>query len=91
MDETEIADDLSKQDEDCKASVLEDCTLPDACALLHVTNRRKVLPRKKCSFVVCTMPFCVNVLVLILHPNMYYSFRRTANYWNCKQNMRICF
>ncbi|EOY08992.1 P-loop containing nucleoside triphosphate hydrolases superfamily protein isoform 3, partial [Theobroma cacao] len=51
VDETEIADDLSKQDEDCKASVLEDCTLPDACALLHVTNRRKVLPRKKCSFV----------------------------------------
>ncbi|KAK6232089.1 hypothetical protein SCA6_002162 [Theobroma cacao] len=51
VDETEIADDLSKQDEDCKASVLEDCTLPDACALLHVTNRRKVLPRKKSSFV----------------------------------------
>ncbi|XP_021297463.1 kinesin-like protein KIN-7O isoform X2 [Herrania umbratica] len=51
VDETEISDDLSKQDEDCKASVLEDCTLPDPCALLHVTNRRKVLPRKKSSFV----------------------------------------
>ncbi|KAK8588831.1 hypothetical protein V6N12_023244 [Hibiscus sabdariffa] len=40
-----------KQDEDCRATVLEDCTLPEPCALLHVTNRRKVPPRKKSSFV----------------------------------------
>ncbi|XP_039024894.1 kinesin-like protein KIN-7O [Hibiscus syriacus] len=40
-----------KQDEDCKAAVLEDCTFPEPCALLHVTNRRKVPPRKKQSFV----------------------------------------
>ncbi|KAL4354032.1 hypothetical protein GQ457_06G024640 [Hibiscus cannabinus] len=39
-----------KQDEDIRATVLEDCTLPEPCALLHVTNRRKVPPRKKSSF-----------------------------------------
>ncbi|XVF56276.1 hypothetical protein PTKIN_Ptkin06aG0106000 [Pterospermum kingtungense] len=51
VNETGTADDYScKQDEDCKPSVLEDCTLPDPCALLHVTSRRKVLPRKKSSF-----------------------------------------
>ncbi|CAN1259809.1 Kinesin-like protein KIN-7O [Linum perenne] len=27
----------------------EDCALPDPCALLHVTNRRRALPRKKAS------------------------------------------
>ncbi|OMP05888.1 hypothetical protein COLO4_08473 [Corchorus olitorius] len=51
VNETGIADDSCKQDEDCKASALEGCTLPDPCALLHVTNRRKVLPRKKSSSV----------------------------------------
>ncbi|XWS59013.1 hypothetical protein CRYUN_Cryun08bG0084400 [Craigia yunnanensis] len=51
VNETGTADDYScKQDEDYKASVLEDCTLPDPCSLLHVTNRRKMLPRKKSSF-----------------------------------------
>ncbi|XVE95776.1 hypothetical protein REPUB_Repub02eG0129000 [Reevesia pubescens] len=51
VNETETADDYScKQNEDCKARVLEDCTLPNPCALLHVTNRRKILPRKKSSF-----------------------------------------
>ncbi|TYI03817.1 hypothetical protein ES332_A11G368100v1 [Gossypium tomentosum] len=52
VNENETEDDYPcKQDEDCKASVLEDCTLPDPCALLHVTNRRKGQPRKKSSFV----------------------------------------
>ncbi|XP_022747090.1 kinesin-like protein KIN-7O [Durio zibethinus] len=51
VSDTGTADDYScKQDEDCKGSVLEDCILPDPCALLHVTNRRKLLPRKKSSF-----------------------------------------
>ncbi|KAI3472268.1 hypothetical protein Pfo_029756 [Paulownia fortunei] len=36
-----------KQDEDCKRSALEDCPLPDPHALLHVTSRRKVPPRKR--------------------------------------------
>ncbi|XVE60984.1 hypothetical protein DITRI_Ditri06bG0004400 [Diplodiscus trichospermus] len=48
VNETGTANDYScKQDEDWKASVMEDCPLPDPCALLHVTNRRKVVPRKK--------------------------------------------
>ncbi|PIN18320.1 Kinesin-like protein [Handroanthus impetiginosus] len=38
---------LSKQDKDCTNIALEDCTLPDPNALLHVTSRRKVPPRKR--------------------------------------------
>ncbi|KAK6124852.1 hypothetical protein DH2020_041386 [Rehmannia glutinosa] len=38
---------LGKQDKDCETSALEDCILPDPHALLHVTSRRKVQPRKE--------------------------------------------
>ncbi|KAF3451459.1 hypothetical protein FNV43_RR07554 [Rhamnella rubrinervis] len=37
----------SKQDEDFENSMSEDYNLPDPCALLHITNRRKVPLRKK--------------------------------------------
>lgn len=37
----------SKQDEDFENNMSEDCNLPDPCALLHITNRRKVPLRKK--------------------------------------------
>ncbi|CBI30110.3 unnamed protein product, partial [Vitis vinifera] len=40
-------DESCKQEEDCHKNALEDCTLPDPRALLHVTNRRKVPLRKK--------------------------------------------
>ncbi|CAL1385826.1 unnamed protein product [Linum trigynum] len=43
------ADDLCPQQEVAKDNAVEDCTPPDPCSLLHVTNRRKVLPRKKAS------------------------------------------
>ncbi|XP_059646136.1 kinesin-like protein KIN-7O isoform X2 [Cornus florida] len=36
-----------KHEEDCASNAVEDCTLPDARALLHVTSRRKVPLRKK--------------------------------------------
>ncbi|KAK4412869.1 Kinesin-like protein KIN-7O [Sesamum alatum] len=36
-----------KQEQDCKKSASEDCTLPDPNALLHVTSRRKVPPRTR--------------------------------------------
>ncbi|XP_015900577.4 kinesin-like protein KIN-7O isoform X2 [Ziziphus jujuba] len=36
-----------KQDEYFKTNTSEDCNLPDPCALLHITNRRKVPLRKK--------------------------------------------
>ncbi|KAL6272660.1 hypothetical protein ACE6H2_023352 [Prunus campanulata] len=46
--ETEVAENEScKEDEECKNITLDDSALPDPCALLHVTNRRKVPPRKK--------------------------------------------
>lgn len=38
--------DFREQDEDCKRSALEDCTLPDPHALLHVTSRRKAPPKR---------------------------------------------
>ncbi|XP_022147755.1 kinesin-like protein KIN-7O isoform X2 [Momordica charantia] len=36
-----------KKGENDQKNVLEGCTLPDPCVLLHVTNRRKVAPKKK--------------------------------------------
>ncbi|GFP80821.1 kinesin-related protein 4 [Phtheirospermum japonicum] len=43
----ESTTEFCKQDKDCQTSALEDCTLPDPHALLHVTSRRKVAPRKR--------------------------------------------
>ncbi|KAH6779630.1 P-loop containing nucleoside triphosphate hydrolases superfamily protein [Perilla frutescens var. hirtella] len=39
--------DLCTQDKECDRIASEDCTIPAPQALLHVTNRRKVLPRKR--------------------------------------------
>ncbi|KAK0592909.1 hypothetical protein LWI29_027637 [Acer saccharum] len=50
VNETEVGDESCKQ-EDYKINSLEDCNIPDPCALLHVTNRRKVPLRKQSSFV----------------------------------------
>ncbi|KAM5551725.1 kinesin-like protein KIN-7O [Rosa sericea] len=47
VDETDVAQNESCKDEEYKNSTVEDCTLPDPCALLHVTSRRKVPPRTK--------------------------------------------
>ncbi|CAA0812823.1 P-loop containing nucleoside triphosphate hydrolases superfamily protein [Striga hermonthica] len=45
----ESTSECSKQEEDCKRSALEDLSLPDPHALLHVTSRRKVAPKKRSS------------------------------------------
>ncbi|KAM1079722.1 hypothetical protein TB2_014129 [Malus domestica] len=46
--EIEVSENEScKEDEESNCIMLEDCALPDPCALLHVTNRRKVPPRTK--------------------------------------------
>ncbi|KAK4281942.1 hypothetical protein QN277_013382 [Acacia crassicarpa] len=37
----------NKQGDDFNAAAGNNCNLPDACALLHVTSRKKVPPRKK--------------------------------------------
>ncbi|KAL5812063.1 hypothetical protein ACOSQ3_027013 [Xanthoceras sorbifolium] len=50
VNETEVGSESCKQ-EDCKINSSEDCNFPDPCALLHVTNRRKVPLRKQSSFV----------------------------------------
>ncbi|KAB1222202.1 hypothetical protein CJ030_MR2G023440 [Morella rubra] len=48
VDEIEVAvDDSCKQYDDSTNTALEGCSLPEPCALLHVTNRRKVPLRKK--------------------------------------------
>lgn len=54
--EDEISDAICKQEEDSKEHLPSDCSLPDPRALLNVTSRRKVPPRKRNSFVVCTVP-----------------------------------
>lgn len=46
-----------KQDEYFKTNTSEDCNLPDPCALLHITNRRKMPLRKKGLPMVCILSF----------------------------------
>lgn len=46
-----------KKSENDQKNVLEGCTLPDPCVLLHVTNRRKVAPKKKSLPGVWHLPF----------------------------------
>ncbi|KAJ8535599.1 hypothetical protein K7X08_023319 [Anisodus acutangulus] len=41
--------DSGKQEDNSRSNQLEDCTLPDSQALLHVTSRRKGASRKKSS------------------------------------------
>lgn len=54
VDEIEVAvDDSCKQYDDSTNTALEGCSLPEPCALLHVTNRRKVPLRKKSLPMVC--------------------------------------
>lgn len=52
-------DESFKKEEDDHKNVLEDCTMPDPGALLHVTNRRKVPLRKKSLPVVCNTTFSI--------------------------------
>ncbi|KAL5542546.1 hypothetical protein UlMin_010256, partial [Ulmus minor] len=42
-------DESCKLNEECKSNASEDCKLPDPCALLHITNRRKLYchPKRK--------------------------------------------
>ncbi|ESR34354.1 hypothetical protein CICLE_v10006521mg, partial [Citrus x clementina] len=41
VNETEMEDESCKQDEDGRSYSSEDCNLPDPCALLNITSRRK--------------------------------------------------
>ncbi|XP_044478345.1 kinesin-like protein KIN-7O isoform X2 [Mangifera indica] len=47
LNETEVVDESSKQDEDCNDDSSQNCNLPGPHTLLHVTNRRKVPLRKQ--------------------------------------------
>lgn len=48
VDDTEVPkEETCKRGESYQKSVLEGCAFPDPCALLHVTNRRKVVSKKK--------------------------------------------
>lgn len=58
VNEADIAEEeSSKLDEDFKTNISEDCNLPDPCALLHITNRKKGPLRKKSLPMVCTLSF----------------------------------
>lgn len=48
MDDTDVSKgETCKKGESDQKNVLEGCAFPDPCALLHVTNRRKVASKKK--------------------------------------------
>lgn len=51
VEEPEVEADSCKQDKEHKEVASDVCTLPDPCALLHVTNRRKGPLKKKGSVV----------------------------------------
>lgn len=63
VNETDVALNESCKDEEFKKSAVEDCTLPDPCALLHVTSRRKVPPRNKSLCQVYVIYFTVYILM----------------------------
>lgn len=81
VSETEMEDESCKEDEDGRSYSSEDCNLPDPCALLNITSRRKVPLKKQSPFVVCTLPLW-HVFILKFFPlsNMILAVRRTANY-----------
>lgn len=92
VDEIEDAtDDSCKPDEDGKSNALKDCSLPEPCGLLWVTNRRKMPPRNKSLPMVCNHLFPLHFLIPRLGPNFCTSARWTMNWKKCKQNMKICF
>lgn len=47
VNETDVAQNESCKEEEHKKNTVGDCTLFDPCALLHVTSRRKLPPRRK--------------------------------------------
>lgn len=47
VNETDVAQNESCKEEEHKKNTVGDCTLLDPCALLHVTSRRKLPPRRK--------------------------------------------
>ncbi|KAJ8759968.1 hypothetical protein K2173_010824 [Erythroxylum novogranatense] len=49
LSETDAQDDVCQPQEDRYCPPLEEAFLPNPCALLHVTNRKKVPPKKKNS------------------------------------------
>lgn len=55
-----IGTDFRMQDKECARIASEDCTLPAPQALLHVTSRRKVPPRKR------SLPTVNNCYILYL-------------------------
>lgn len=76
VNEIEVAlDDSCKQDEDGISNALEDCSLPEPCALLHVTNRRKMPPRNKSLPMVCHTRFPLRSFIPGLGPNFCTSGR----------------
>lgn len=63
----EEGDDLCKQLDNYRNTTMEDCSLPDPCTLMHVTNRRKLPPKppeKKNSAVVCDISFSIDDIVV---------------------------
>lgn len=86
--ETEVAENEScKEDEECKNITLDDSALPDPCALLHVTNRRKVPPRKKSLPLVCTFfhyIFCSELLAICI-----FNLHNLAGQWFSRFASRI--
>lgn len=69
LNETEVVDESSKQDEDCNDDSSQNCNLPGPHTLLHVTNRRKV-PLRKQSTLVCTIPVLGCCSIEIFWPNI---------------------
>jgi centromeric protein E len=53
INEDDNVDDSCKKGDDNEGDAKDDCNLPNPCALLHVTNRRKDPSRKKSLSMVC--------------------------------------
>jgi len=71
VNEAVHVDEPFKQDDNNKDDANKDCNLPNPCALLHVTNRKKAPSRKKSLPMVCYIRFLIHIFISLIFSNLY--------------------
>lgn len=74
VNEDVYVDESFKQKDNNKDDANKDCNLPNPCALLHVTNRKKA-PRKKSLPMVCYIR-CLIAIFTLNFSNLYSNIKQ---------------
>ena len=72
VNEDVSVDEPFKQEEDNKDDTNKDCNLPNPCALLHVTNRKKAPSLKKRLSMVCDVRCLINIFISSIFSSLYF-------------------